>query len=100
MSLRRYRHWTQKDIAELRRLAREHVRVNAIARRLNRSVASVRARATLEGISLNQRARELLDEWWPVVEEYRAFRSQGAVQSASMSVTHFQAQPEEEGAPI
>jgi hypothetical protein len=75
MRQRASRRWTQQDIAELRRLAARHVRVSAIARELGRSVSSVEARAALEGISLKEMGRKLLDLWWPAVEQFRAAKA-------------------------
>lgn len=48
----RYKYWTKDEIEDLKRLAEQHVRVTALARRFNRSVGAVRARASKEGISL------------------------------------------------
>ncbi|MET0599906.1 MAG: hypothetical protein ABWZ57_18790 [Mesorhizobium sp.] len=55
MVMRRNRLWTDEEVLELRRLADEHLRVSAIARRLNRTVAAIRHKAWLEGISLIER---------------------------------------------
>lgn len=68
------RHWTQREIAELRRLAAQHTRITAIARELGRPVSAVEARAAIEGISLKETARKLLDQWWPIVEAAKAER--------------------------
>ncbi len=57
----RSRRWTESDIAELRRMAEMHLRVSAIARRLDRTVSSVRHKAFLEGISLTEVTLDMLD---------------------------------------
>lgn len=54
----RYKYWTKDEIEDLKRLAEQHVRVTALARRFNRSVGAVRARASKEGISLTEKAHE------------------------------------------
>lgn len=51
---RRYRYWTEQEISELKRMADAHMRVTAIARRLDRTVGSIRTRASQEGISLTE----------------------------------------------
>lgn len=54
----RYKYWTKDEIEDLKRLAEQHVRVTALARRFNRSVGAVRARASKEGISLTEKTPE------------------------------------------
>lgn len=54
----RYKYWTKDEIEDLKRLAEQHVRVTALARRFNRSVGAVRARACKEGISLTEKTPE------------------------------------------
>lgn len=83
MRRRASRRWTQEEIAQLRKLAARHPRVTVIARQLGRSVSSVQARATLEGINLTDVGRKLLDQWWPEVEAFRAAR---AVETARQHV--------------
>jgi hypothetical protein len=72
------RRWTQQEIAELKRLAAQHVRVTAIARELGRPVSAVEARAAVEGINLKEMGRKLLDQWWPMVEAARNARMREA----------------------
>lgn len=55
MAPRQIRLWTDDEVMELRRMADEQWRVSAIARQLNRTVAAVRHKAWLEGISLVER---------------------------------------------
>ena len=57
MVMRRNRLWTDEEVLELRRLADEHLRVSAIARRLNRTVAAIRHKAWLEGNQPDRTAR-------------------------------------------
>jgi len=54
----RYKHWSSNDVNLLKRLARKNESVAMIARRLNRSVGAVRARAYAEGISLARNSGE------------------------------------------
>jgi hypothetical protein len=75
MRRRASRRWTQEEIAQLRKLAARHPRVTVIARELGRSVNSVQTRATLEGINLTDSGRQLLAQWWPAVEAFRAART-------------------------
>ncbi|MGB3390506.1 MAG: hypothetical protein WBA88_21295 [Pseudaminobacter sp.] len=58
----RYKYWTKDEIEDLKRLAEQHVRVTALARRFNRSVGAVRARASKEGISLIEKPNKTLPE--------------------------------------
>lgn len=61
----RYKYWTKDEIEDLRHLAKQHVRVTALARHFNRSVGAVRARASKEGISLTQKADKAPPQLFP-----------------------------------
>ena len=50
--MRPCRPWSPEDLEHLKMLADSNVRVNAIARRLNRTISALRTKASKEGISL------------------------------------------------
>jgi predicted DNA-binding protein YlxM (UPF0122 family) len=47
--------WTNQQVAQLQNYARQHMSVNEIANKLNRSVSAVRSEAASLGLNLNSK---------------------------------------------